>query len=73
MLPKLGLCSSVPNRNAETEFWVKQKRIALLFCQAKGAKTQDCVSRPGACSEECYRVQGAGHGQLMDIFLIGWW
>ena len=23
LLPKLGLCAPVPNRNTETEFWVK--------------------------------------------------
>lgn len=27
--------SSVPNKNAETEFWAKEKKIALLLCQAK--------------------------------------
>ena len=29
LLPKLHLCSPVPNRNAETEFGVKQKRVNL--------------------------------------------
>ena len=28
---------------------------------------------PGGRSEESYSVQGAGHGQLMDVLLIGWW
>ena len=30
VLLKLGLCSPVPNRNMETKFNVKQKRIALI-------------------------------------------
>ena len=33
VLLKLGLGPSVPNRNLETEFWVNEKKIALLFCQ----------------------------------------
>ena len=37
VLPEFGLCSLVPNRNVETEFWVKEKKIALFLCQAKGA------------------------------------
>ena len=37
LLPKLGLCPLVPNRNTETEFEVKEKRIALLLCQTKEA------------------------------------
>ena len=39
---KLVLCSPVLNRNAETEFWVKQKRIVLLLCQAKGDTVGSC-------------------------------
>ena len=35
MLLELGLCSLVWNRNTETELWVKEKKIALLLCQAK--------------------------------------
>ena len=34
---KLSLCPSEPNTNSKTEFWVKEKEIALLLCQAKGA------------------------------------
>ena len=53
-----GLCTSTPNYFLETEFWVKEKRIALLFCQAKGATAgecpQDCVSQLGGGSEEFY-------------------
>ena len=37
VLLKLGLYSQLLNRNVETEFWVKEEKIALLFCQAKGA------------------------------------
>ena len=30
----------VPNGNAETEFWEKEKKIVLLLCQAKGVPPQ---------------------------------
>ena len=36
MLKAQLLCAPVPNRISEMEFWVKQKRLALLLCQAKG-------------------------------------
>ena len=29
----------VLNRNSETEFWAKEKKVALLLCQAKEATT----------------------------------
>ena len=35
LLLKLGLCPTVPNRNVETEFWVKEKKTALLLCHTK--------------------------------------
>ena len=35
MLPELGLCSPVMIRNVETEFGAKEKKLALLLCQAK--------------------------------------
>ena len=34
---KLSLCLLLPNRNPKTEFWVQEKKTALLLCQAKGA------------------------------------
>ena len=37
LLLKLSLFPLVPNTNAETEFGVKEKKITLLLCQAKGA------------------------------------
>lgn len=36
VVAKLGLCSLVPNRNAETEFWVKQKRVTFTALLGKG-------------------------------------
>ena len=36
LLPKLGLCSPVPNRNKETEFWVKKRRAAFIALPGKG-------------------------------------
>ena len=35
VLLKLGLCPPVLNKNVEMEFWAKEKKIALLLCQAK--------------------------------------
>ena len=32
---KLGVCPLVLNKNVETEFGTKKKKIALLLCQAK--------------------------------------
>ena len=53
------------------------EKNSFMLCQAKGATAgscpQKCVSHPGGGSEESYSVQGAGHDQLMDILLIGWW
>ena len=37
VLQKLALCLQVLNTNMEIEFGVKDKEIALLLCQAKGA------------------------------------
>ena len=37
VLSELSLCPLVPNRKTETKFGVKGKKVALLFCQAKGA------------------------------------
>ena len=39
LLLKLSLCPPGPNRNAETEFWMKEKKKKQLFllCQAKQA------------------------------------
>ena len=33
----------VLNKNAETEFWVKEKQIALLLCQAKAATAANAL------------------------------
>ena len=34
-----SLCAPVPlNQISETEFWVKQKRIAILVCQQRGTQ-----------------------------------
>ena len=37
LLLKPGLSLPLLNRNTETEFWVKEKKMASLLCQAKGA------------------------------------
>ena len=36
VLPKLGLCPPMPNKNLEPEFWVKQKKIAFIVLPGKG-------------------------------------
>ena len=51
MLPKAQpLCTLVLNQIPETEFEVKQKMIALLFCQARethwASALKNCVSLP---------------------------
>ena len=36
LLPKLGLCPRVLNSNVETEFWVKEKKVAFIALPGKG-------------------------------------
>ena len=47
LLPKLSLCPPVPNTKAETEFGVKETKIALLISKQRGAtadeRLQDCA------------------------------
>ena len=40
MLPNLGLCSPELNRNVETEFWVKEIKIAFIALPGKGVSQQ---------------------------------
>ena len=40
LLLKLGPCPVVMNRNAETEFWVKEKKISFIALPGK-----ECHSR----------------------------
>ena len=58
---------------------MKQKRIALLLCQAKGG------IEANAFRTVCPNLEGVvrgfisivmvqrGHAQLEDILLVGWW
>ena len=47
LMPKVqSLYKPLPYQMLETEFWVKQKRIALLFCQAKQDKVGSCFKNP---------------------------
>ena len=39
LLLKLGLCPPVPNRNAETEFWVKEEKSSV-YCFARERRSQ---------------------------------
>ena len=40
LLAKLGLCPLVLNRNLETEFWVKEKKIAFIALPGKGGHSR---------------------------------
>ena len=40
VLPEFGLCSLVPNRNVETEFWVKEKKNSFISLPGKGGSQQ---------------------------------
>ena len=53
MLLKLGLYPPVPNRNMETEAWVKLKRIA--FVALLGIKGQSRLM-PSSLSDPPWRV-----------------
>ena len=69
------LCTLVPNQISETDFWVKYKRMALLFCQAKrdiaGSCSQNRMYQRGEDSDMFYSKRG--HDQLMDILPVGRW
>ena len=43
VLLKLHLCLSLPNRNAEAEFWVKEKKIAYCFARQKGPQQANAL------------------------------
>ena len=55
MLPKLGLCPPVPDRNMETEFWVKEKK--QFYCFARQRRPQQ--SNP---SKLCPPLRGDNKG-----------
>lgn len=40
MLPKLSLCTLLPNRNTDTEFMVKQGKIAFSALPDKGGQSR---------------------------------
>ena len=41
MLPKLDLFPLVPDRNAGTEFWVKEKKKSFIALPGKGRSQED--------------------------------
>ena len=73
---KLSLCSLLPNRNAETEFGVKQKRGAFIVLPGKGGHSGLVPSRQSGppWRGRSYSVQGAWstRGQVLDWLVSGW-
>ena len=55
LLPKLGLCPPVLNRNRDRVFDEGEKKWALLLCQAKEAKAGQCLK---ACAFPWRRILG---------------
>ena len=43
MLPKFSLCLLVPNRNAETEFGVKEKKNSFIALPGKGGQRANAL------------------------------
>ena len=41
LLLELGFCLTVLNRNAETEFWVKERKIAIALPGRRGSQQTD--------------------------------
>ena len=70
VLPKLGLCSLVPNRNAETEFGVKENRQPMgICCMAQETQTGALYNLMGWDGEWNGReVQGGGE----YMYTYGW-
>ena len=54
---------------------MKQKRIALLLCQAKGSQQANALKThlEGVVRSFIVMIQRGGCDQLVDILLIGWW
>ena len=46
MLPKLGLCLPVPNRNVETEFGVKKTKNSFIALPGNGGSQQANAPKP---------------------------
>ena len=44
----------MPNTNTETEFWVKEKKIALLLCETQQTNALKTVPLIGKNCEEFY-------------------
>ena len=64
-------------KSSETEFWVKQKRIALLLCQAQRAKRAHALKimcpNSGKIGRSFVVTFQRGHDQLVDILRMDWW
>lgn len=68
------LCSLVQNRKEETEFCDVRKN-SFIVLPGKGGhgrlvSSKLCPTLEGRVTS--HSVQGMGHGQLVDILLIGW-
>ena len=43
LLPKVGLCPLVLNRNAEREFWEKEKKITYSFARQRSVTQENIL------------------------------
>ena len=71
----LALCTQVPNRNTETEFWRKEK---LYLLARQSTRTGSCLEKLYPHLEKTVRsfiaMVQRGCDQLRDILLMGrWW
>ena len=65
-MPKAWALCIMPNQILETEFWVKQKRIALLLSQAKEDASGSGHPNPGGSGEELY-TNGSRMGMMIRL------
>ena len=75
MLPKLGLCSPMINRNMERVLDEVEKRSFNCFARQRGAQWAKALKteRPTLeRRERNFSVQGAGRDQLVESSWIGW-
>ena len=53
LLPKLGLCPLVPDRNVETEFWVKEKDSFYCFARQRRLRQANALKTVPFIGKNC--------------------